>query len=82
MIELREDEFSKILGVLRQPDGIHNVFVYSVIDRKQQGKVFVNNRNDPTAGFVINRGGCYYVFGDVSDNAFNNDLVALTGTRA
>ena len=76
MIELREDEFRNILGCLGQPDGIHNVFVYSVIDRKQQGKVFVNNRNDPTAGLVINKGGCYYVFGNVSDNAFNNDLVA------
>jgi len=29
----------------------------------------------PTAGLVINKGGCYYVFGDASYNAFNNDLV-------
>lgn len=75
LIELREDEFRNILSVLRQPAGIHNVFVYSVIDGKQKGKVFVNNRNMPTAGVVLNKGGCYFVFGDVSDNVFNNDLV-------
>lgn len=76
MIELQEHEFSSILGALRQPGGIHNVFVYSVIDGKQQGKVFVNHVDNPSAGLVVNRGGCYYVFGDVTDVVFNHDLVA------
>lgn len=75
MIELIEEEYGKIFDLVHQPDNIHNVFVYSVIEHKQQGKIFVNNRNNPTAGLVMNKGGCYYVFGDVSDDVFNESLV-------
>ncbi|REE68753.1 GNAT acetyltransferase-like protein [Paenibacillus taihuensis] len=77
MIELREDEFRNILDVLQQPEGIHHVFVYSVIDRKQQGLVYVNNRDTPTAGLVVNKGGCYFVFGEAADDDFNNELIAF-----
>jgi RimJ/RimL family protein N-acetyltransferase len=75
MIELREEEFDIVLDLLQQPENIHNVFVYSVIDHKQQGKIFVNDKNNPTAGLLVNKGGCYYVFGVVTDNVFNNLLI-------
>ncbi|GIN74693.1 acetyltransferase [Bacillus sp. J14TS2] len=75
MIELTENEFDMVLDLLQQPKNIHNVFVYSVIEHKQQGKIFVNNKISPSAGLVMNEGGCYYVFGDVSDNVFNDSLI-------
>ncbi|KPB06381.1 GNAT family N-acetyltransferase [Bacillus sp. CHD6a] len=75
MIELKKEEYDKLFELVKRPDSIHNVFVYSVIEQKQEGKIFVNNRTNPTSGLVVNQGGCYYVFGDVSDNVFNKLLV-------
>ena len=75
LIELKKEEYIDILELLGRSDNIHNVFVHSVIEQKQQGKIFVNNRTNPTSGLIVNQGGCYYVFGEVSDGSFNQLLV-------
>ncbi|WP_274362325.1 GNAT family N-acetyltransferase [Paenibacillus thermotolerans] len=75
MIELKRDEYFKIEPLLAHKE--HKfifVFVHSIIDHNQPGKIFVNNKNRPTAGLVTSRGGKYYVFGDEQDQTFHRSL--------
>lgn len=76
MIELKTNEYYKIshLMVHKEAEFIF-VFVQSVIDLNQSGKIFVNNFDNPTAGLVASRGGKYYLFGEEEDQAFNHSLL-------
>ncbi|WP_078381999.1 GNAT family N-acetyltransferase [Sutcliffiella halmapala] len=74
--EINTHQYGEVLHLIEGLEGIHNVFVYAVIEQKQQGKIFVNNLTSPTAGLVVNKGGCYYVFGEISDTQFNQPLIS------
>ncbi|MFD0712964.1 GNAT family N-acetyltransferase [Paenibacillus sp. GCM10027626] len=82
MIQLLSDEYEAIIGLVKDNVRFHNVFVYSVLERNQPGKVFVNRKTNPTAGIIVHRGGCYYVFGDRSDAEFNASLIAFLQERS
>ncbi|MBB3072463.1 RimJ/RimL family protein N-acetyltransferase [Paenibacillus baekrokdamisoli] len=82
MIQLSNCDYKDIIGVVKDKFHFHNVFVYSVLELNQPGTVFVNSKTDPTAGIIMNRGGCYYVFGDLSDSNFNNSLIAFLQDRS
>ncbi|WP_314585992.1 GNAT family N-acetyltransferase [Paenibacillus terrigena] len=76
MIELKTNEYDKITPLIAHKE--HEfifVFVQSVIDRNQPGRIFVNNMDNPTAGLVASRGGKYYLFGDEQDLSFNRSLL-------
>ncbi|MGZ9583711.1 GNAT family N-acetyltransferase [Paenibacillus marinisediminis] len=76
MIELQPNEFYKISPLITHEENENIfVFVHSVIDHNQPGKVFVNNIDNPTAGLLASRGGKYYLFGDEGDQAFNQSLL-------
>lgn len=77
MIELPEHEYCHVYDWIRNSEPFRNVFVYSVLDRNQPGRVYVNDRSRPTAGIIVHRGGCYYVFGTLSDADFNLALIAF-----
>ncbi|WP_449602321.1 hypothetical protein [Paenibacillus sp. Marseille-Q9583] len=57
MIELKTNEYYKISHLIaHKDDEFIFVFVQSVIDLNQMGKIFVNNFDNPTAGLVASRG--------------------------
>lgn len=76
MIQINSNEYYKIKPLIAHKDNdFIFVFVHSVIDRNQPGRIFVNNIENPTAGLVASRGGKYYLFGKEDDLAFNHDLL-------
>jgi len=76
MIELKTSEYYKIVPLIahKENESIF-VFVHSVIDNNQPGKIFVNNSDNPTAGLVTSQGGKYYLFGNEEDRDFNSILL-------
>lgn len=76
MIELKTNEYNKIDSLIAHKENeFIFVFVQSIIDNNQPGKIFVNNIDNPTAGLVASRGGKYYLFGDEEDRSFNRLLL-------
>lgn len=76
MIELKTNEYYKIDPLIAHKENeFIFVFVQSVIDNNQPGKIFINNSDNPTAGLVASRGGKYYLFGNEEDQAFNSLLL-------
>jgi len=72
----KNNEYYKIESLLAHKENeFIFVFVQSVIDNNQPGKIFVNNNDNPTAGLVASRGGKYYLFGDEEDQTFNHSLL-------
>lgn len=76
MIELTTTEYHKIKHlVTHEEDEFIFVFVHAVIELNQKGRIFVNRVDHPTSGLVAGRGGKYYLFGDVKDQAFNRSVI-------
>lgn len=76
MIELNTNEYYKISPLITHKDReFIFVFVQSVIDQQQPGKIYVNNNDNPMSGLVVSRGGKYYLFGNEEDQVFNNLLL-------
>lgn len=78
MIQLAVSEYTRILPYISSEENNGRfifVFVYSVIEQLQLGGIYVNDRQAPTAGLVVSRGGKYYVFGTLADQNFNQSLV-------
>jgi len=81
MYELPASDFNIVNELIRDQFHCHHVFVYSVLDRNQPGKVYVNSKANPLSGLIIHRGGYYYAFGDTTDEAFVSTLVAFLKDR-
>ncbi|WP_313640875.1 GNAT family N-acetyltransferase [Paenibacillus sp.] len=83
MIELKTNEYYKISHIIaHKEDEFIFVFVQSVIDLNQTGKIFVNNFDNPTAGLVASHGGKYYLFGEEEDQTFNRSLLDFLANPA
>ncbi|WP_339187246.1 MULTISPECIES: GNAT family N-acetyltransferase [unclassified Paenibacillus] len=74
MIELSKGEYAHILPLLKNL-AYEPVFAYSVIERNQSGKVFVDRRENPTCGLIINLYGQYLLTGSGDNESFMNDVV-------
>ncbi|WP_413404659.1 GNAT family N-acetyltransferase [Paenibacillus amylolyticus] len=74
MRELALDQYHLVLPLL---DSIQNkaVYVRSVIDHTQQGRVFVNEERSPTSVLITSNGGFYGLAGDEEDELFIADVV-------
>ena len=76
MIKLEINEYHKIKPLIAHQDNeFIFVFVHSVIDGNQSGKIFVNHIENPTAGLIASSGGKYYLFGKEDDPIFNRGLL-------
>ncbi|MEC0106904.1 GNAT family N-acetyltransferase [Paenibacillus taichungensis] len=74
MHELTTEQYFSVLPLLQ--DINHKaVFALSVIEQNQKGKVYVNNREIPTAILVMSCGGFYCLAGDESDDSFVMSVV-------
>lgn len=51
------------------------VFVYSVLEQKQQGTVYVNNKHNITSALITSCGGFYCLLGTASNPRFNDDVI-------
>jgi RimJ/RimL family protein N-acetyltransferase len=80
MLELNSQQFELIRPMLA---GHENKAVYalSVLERNQKGRVFVNDRSDPTAAFITSCGGFYCLLGDANDRSFADDVVSFLNER-
>ncbi|WP_338543383.1 GNAT family N-acetyltransferase [Paenibacillus tundrae] len=74
MYELRKEQFTLVLPWL---EDIRNkaVYAFSVIELIQEGRVFVNHLDNPTACFITNSGGFYCLAGREDDALFNQAVI-------
>lgn len=73
MKELKNNEFSNIIKLLNE-EKVHCTFAYAVVEGRQPGKIYADNRINPTCCLVTCRGGKYLVAGDTSNIIFNEFL--------
>jgi RimJ/RimL family protein N-acetyltransferase len=73
MYELNGDEFYKVKSLLLNVKNIP-VLVYSVLENKQSGRVFVDNKTTPNVSLIASKGGNYFLIGAESNQDFNKFL--------
>jgi GNAT superfamily N-acetyltransferase len=73
MIELRKEEYGRITEMVKEIENLH-IFVLSVIEDIQPGRVFVDNGTNPNSCLVLSESGKYLVAGNCNNKDFN-DLV-------
>lgn len=73
MIELKEEEYRKVLPLLKDLKGIY-LFADAVVEHNQSGHIFVNNQPNPSCCLIVNCSGSYLVSGEEGDSDFNNSL--------
>jgi RimJ/RimL family protein N-acetyltransferase len=76
MYELAKEEFMKVLPLVGKTKN-EVVFVYSVIDGIQPGRIFVDNPINPTVTLIASKGGHYYIDGNISNEEFNQSLITF-----
>ncbi|WP_242213620.1 GNAT family N-acetyltransferase [Bacillus cereus group sp. BfR-BA-01383] len=64
-------EYRKVLPIL-EGNIRTTTFAYAVCDQMIDGEVFANEQ--VTAGLIITANGIYYLFGDMHDRSYNEDL--------
>ncbi len=74
MIELAKSEFKTILNKVKEVE-FNTYFAQSVIVGHAKGTVYVNDRNNPTAIYIVSDYGMSLLFGDCSDAVFNQALI-------
>ncbi len=74
MIALAKHEFEKILIKVREVE-FNTYFAQSVIVGHAKGTIYVNNKNNPTAVYIVSDYGMSLLFGDCSDTVFNQALL-------
>ncbi len=69
--ELNRANFNKVMDLFKDLE--YNLSIFSVINKINPGRIFINNMDNPTAALLISPEGMYFT-GDAKDNAFNRDL--------
>lgn len=76
MYELSPNQFSIVLPMLLSHT--HKaVYAYSVIERNQRGRIFVNKASEPTAALITSCGGFYCLLGSERDDRFKESVLAF-----
>lgn len=70
---LKIDDYTKVVLPLKEIP-INNLFARSVIENKADGKVYVDNSDNPKTFYVIHKYGMSLLFGDSDNMAFNNSF--------
>ncbi len=70
MIPLNNKEYRKIIEPLKSVS-INTLFARSVIDQKVNGKVYVDDAENPRTFYVLHPYGMSLLFGDCNNEAFN-----------
>lgn len=73
MIELKKEKYSLLEAPLKEVK-INHLFARSVIEKKVDGKVFVDDAEHPKSFYVVHPYGMSLLFGDSENKAFNNQL--------
>ncbi len=71
VVELNRAKFNKVTDLFKDLE--YNLSIFSVINKINPGRIFVNNMENPTAALLISPEGMYFT-GDAKDNAFNCEL--------
>lgn len=74
MIELSKENYAHVLPLLKNL-AYEPVFAYSVIERNQSGKVFVDHNENPTCSLIINSYGQYFLVKRGDNECFMSDVV-------
>ena len=70
MFKLRPHDYKKVLPLIKSE---YQLSVFSVIHDIMQGKIFVNNLENPTAA-LIQTSECNLLAGNVDDDTFNSAI--------
>lgn len=71
VVELNRLNFNKVTDLFKGLE--YNLSIFSVINKINPGRIFVNDADNPTAALLISPEGMYFT-GDAKDNAFNCEL--------
>jgi len=74
MIELEKEKYSLVEAPLKEVR-INNLFARSVIERKVDGKIFVDDVNNPKTFYVIHPYGMSLLFGENENKEFNKQFL-------
>ncbi len=74
MVLLDKHEFGKILSKIKDIE-FNTYFAQSVIVGHAQGRIYVNNMDNPTAIYIVSDYGMTLLFGYCSDAVFNQELI-------
>jgi RimJ/RimL family protein N-acetyltransferase len=75
MVELQPDDFERVLTLYRSA-GITFPLISTVIQNKQRGQVFADDRENPRAGMIVTNFGFMFLTGEESES-FDDELVRL-----
>lgn len=69
MFELRKTEYGKVSGLLHNIK-VDYIFAYAVLDKIQEGHIYVDDVNSPKVCMVVSKGGKYLVAGNEENLEF------------
>lgn len=73
MIELSSNEFKKIVSLIKNIE--HNrALLYSVVESKNNGRVFVDDDINPKSAYIDGEFGFSFLVGNEHNDKFNNDI--------
>lgn len=72
---LKIDDYDKALVPLKEVT-INNFFARSVIENKAEGRVYVDNTDDPKTFYVVHKYGMSLLFGDSDNSTFNDSFLS------
>ncbi|MDP4203460.1 MAG: GNAT family N-acetyltransferase [Bacteroidota bacterium] len=75
MILLQKQDYHKVTEHLRQIT-VNHLFARFIIEQKVDGKVFVDNPDNPTTFYILHPYSMSLLFGNVDNTEFNSALVA------
>jgi len=76
ILELNKNEFSNILPLTKEIE--YNIpLVFSVIEKKQNGRIFVDCRENPSVALIYHEMGKLNLIGNDTNEEFNNELKKL-----
>lgn len=73
MIELNPEKYSLLTEPLKKVE-INHLFARSVVEHKVQGKVYVDNIENPKTFYVVHPYGMSLLFGENENEDFNNQM--------
>ena len=76
MIELSKEKYTLVIPFLKDIE-CETIYAYSILENKQQGRIFVDNLMFPKTALFWHYCGFAIVSGDCNNNEFNNELLKL-----
>jgi RimJ/RimL family protein N-acetyltransferase len=71
--ELNENEYYKVRPLIKGIQDM-NICLNGIIDGNNQGKIWVDNLDEPKVAIVWAIGCTYFIIGDIENEGFNNSL--------